>query len=250
MSGCLVVAAAAVVRAWTWLYTLPLDTAARHERRREIESDLWEFLSDRSRPGRAASRAVHVLLRAALGVPDDLLWTCEQWPDRPCQPRFSTAVRFLVPAILASGLVVSATGPALDAARVLTVNVASSGWAPVADNGHEAALAAVFAFTLTNAGDRPTGALEVNAVFYRSRSRQPGFGTAFSSAVGWRGLAPGATSRPLVLRGNVSDRFGVPLPRAGAGSPLDEARVRLFVKHEGRWTLLGDYPIDHRLIQP
>jgi hypothetical protein len=35
-------AACAAVRAWTWLYTLPLDAAAQRARGDEIDSDLWD----------------------------------------------------------------------------------------------------------------------------------------------------------------------------------------------------------------
>lgn len=73
MNGWLVRAACAAVRAWTALYTAGLSPLARQVRRDEIESDLWEWQHDAAqarRPGAAA----HVLLRLALGLPDDLMW--------------------------------------------------------------------------------------------------------------------------------------------------------------------------------
>ena len=61
-------AAAGVARWWTRLYTAGLPDDLRDARRAEVESDLWESVSDG-----APSR--HILARVALGVVDDLTWS-------------------------------------------------------------------------------------------------------------------------------------------------------------------------------
>src|SRR5215470_11640759 len=95
------------VRAWTWFYTLPLDAVEREDRRREIESDLWEFEDDqKGQPGLTA--ASHILVRALLGVPDDLLWACEHLTIRSFTVGMSTVLRLAVVAIGAATVVVSA----------------------------------------------------------------------------------------------------------------------------------------------
>ena len=67
-----------LVRAWTRLYTARMAPEARDARRNEIESDLWEFHEDARRRGASpAGIALHMLLRLALGAPDDLLWRAE-----------------------------------------------------------------------------------------------------------------------------------------------------------------------------
>lgn len=62
--------AAAVVRAWVWLYTAPVSLQKREARRREIASDLWE--EQQAAPAGPAS--VSLLRRWALGIPSDLSW--------------------------------------------------------------------------------------------------------------------------------------------------------------------------------
>jgi hypothetical protein len=61
-------AAAGVARWWTRFYTAGLPVDLRDARRAEVESDLWESVSDG-----APSR--HILARLALGVVDDLTWS-------------------------------------------------------------------------------------------------------------------------------------------------------------------------------
>ena len=61
-------AAAGVARWWTRIYTAGLPNDLREARRAEVESDLWESLSDG-----APSR--HILARLALGIADDLSWS-------------------------------------------------------------------------------------------------------------------------------------------------------------------------------
>jgi len=61
-------AAAGVARWWTRFYTAGLPVDLRDARRAEVESDLWESVSDG-----APSR--HILARLALGIGDDLTWS-------------------------------------------------------------------------------------------------------------------------------------------------------------------------------
>ena len=254
MNGWLLTLGVAVVRGWTRLYTLPLDPAAQDARRAEIESDLWEFQHDRSRHESSGHGAAHLLIRALLGMPDDLFWTCEQLPAHPCARRLWVAVRIAVVGVAASTLVVSARGPSVDLTHSLRVNVTSAGWLAVGSSRLDAKLVPALSFTLTNVSDRALGALQVNALFYRSGQKDSSWGTAFSSAVGSRGLAPEATSRSLVLQPQGGDRTAAAdvLRHRVVLQPsaFSQSRVKLFVKHEGHWTLLADYSIRNQLMRP
>jgi uncharacterized protein (TIGR03435 family) len=76
MGTCMRFAKACVI-VWTWLYTHGLSHEDRTRRRREIESDLWEYEADhREKP--PAVYAVHLLLRLVLGIPDDIAWRVKQ----------------------------------------------------------------------------------------------------------------------------------------------------------------------------
>jgi hypothetical protein len=78
--------AAALVRCWVWIYTAPLPPRIRHERRAEIESDLWE--ESRSGTDEGSPRlviALSIVSRWSCGVIADVTWMLEQgarvrWP--------------------------------------------------------------------------------------------------------------------------------------------------------------------------
>ena len=254
MNGWLLTLAIAAVRGWTWLYTLPLDLPVQEARRAEIASDLWECQHDGSRHGSGGPRAAHLLIRAWLGIPDDLCWGWEQLQVHPlCTRHLWMTVRIAVVGIAASTLAVSASGPVVNLTpHLLQVNVVSTGWMAVGSSRLDATLVPALSFTVTNMADRPLGALQVNALFYQSGHTYRSGGSAFLYAVGSRGLASGATSRSLLVRphGEAQATAADALrPRATLQpSALSPSRVKLFVKHDGRWTLLGDYAVQRRLL--
>ena len=235
-------AAAGLTRAWTWLYTLPLEPVDRDGRRREIASDLWECAAE---TGPTLTAAVQTLVRALLGVPDDLLWIAERLSARRHVLRPLAILRVAIGVVGAATVALAAGGPTLDPAQSLKVDVESAGW--VEDVKGSSAFAPAIAFTLTNIGGQGTSAVAVNAVFHRADDEDGmfGLGTAFAPAVGWRGLAAGTTGPRLLLRGMplyvvdalTARAVAVPLDR------LDEVHVRLFAHHRGRWTLLGDFRV-------
>ncbi len=69
----------ALVRAWTWCYTLGLSSDLRDARRGEIESDLWESRADFDSDGQLALQMVFRLLS---GLLSDVLWRCDQHSSR------------------------------------------------------------------------------------------------------------------------------------------------------------------------
>ena len=76
MSATLSVVAAALVRAWAWIYTSGTPGFVREGRRQEIESDLWE--QQRDLAGESDVRvAAHLVIRLLAGIADDLLWRLE-----------------------------------------------------------------------------------------------------------------------------------------------------------------------------
>ena len=252
MSGGLARAVGIGVRAWTAIYTLPLEPAARRARRGEIESSLWEFLHDDSQPADDFTAAVHILGGALLAMPDDVLWMCEQLPGHAYRPRLSSILRCAIVVVAVSSLALSASGPSLDVASAVKVNVVAAGWMVVEASAAEATLAPTIVFTVTNASARPTGALQVNARFSGAGARRIEMGTAFSALVGWRGLRPGASSAIAMVRGPGQLRVdATTLTRARRSSlGVDAVRVNLLVQHEGHWTRIGELPIPPRVIRP
>jgi hypothetical protein len=253
MNGWLVSAACAGVRAWTAIYTLPLEQAARRARRAEIDSGLWEFVHDDSQPADGFATAVHILVGALLAVPDDVLWICDHFPRHVRRPDLSLVLRCAIVLVAASSLALSASGPSLDVASAVKVNVVSAGWMVASTSGTETTLVPAIAFCVTNVGDRPTGALQVNAVFSTAGAKPAGMGTAFSPIVGWRGLTPGATSGVVIVRGQrplLVDPTTLIPPARRSSLGVDASHVNLLVQHEGHWTRIADFPIPPRVMQP
>jgi len=79
MSSLFVRLAVNCVRVWTLIYTWRMPPTLREDRRAEIESDLWECQRDAAE-GHAIDLALHILLRLAIGMPDDLGWRLERAP--------------------------------------------------------------------------------------------------------------------------------------------------------------------------
>src|SRR5688572_30487241 len=67
-----------LVRLWTRAYTLGMPADVRGARLNDIECDLWECQHDTDRP----ARAIEILARLLLGMPDDLLWRLEYATDQ------------------------------------------------------------------------------------------------------------------------------------------------------------------------
>ena len=100
--------AAAIVRAWTRVYTSGLPAELREARREEIESDLWEDVHDQERS--SGLLAVQMIARMLIGMPDDVGWRSEQG-DRRVSRRVSVALALGVVAVLALWLVTETAKP-------------------------------------------------------------------------------------------------------------------------------------------
>ena len=102
-----------LARAWTHLYTWRAPSGNAGERRREIESDLWELANDAD-AGSDCAKAAHVIVRLVTGIADDLAWRQElQAADQQFRVRRAMSVMaamlvvaslWIVPALFARGL--------------------------------------------------------------------------------------------------------------------------------------------------
>lgn len=68
-----------VVRFWVRLYTLGLESGVRHDRRAEIDSDLWEHRNYAAAEAEgSAATSISILGRWAAGIPADVSWWASQ----------------------------------------------------------------------------------------------------------------------------------------------------------------------------
>jgi uncharacterized protein (TIGR03435 family) len=109
-----------LVRVWTRAYTLGMPAGVRDARLSDIECDLWECQHDTDRP----ARAIEIVARLLLGMPDDVLWRLEYAADEDAAmmapPRRTIAASaftcsFALHVIALVGAVWIASRPAVDA---------------------------------------------------------------------------------------------------------------------------------------
>jgi hypothetical protein len=138
----------------------------------------------------------------------------------------------------------SACSPGVSTATGLQVDSASTGWLDVSTGGRDKVVPAL-SLRLKNVSNRRLRVLLINAHFHSADDVEE-WGTGFLTAAGSEGLAPGATTGTLVLKGE----YGY--TGAGVQRMIDkfvDTKVDLFVKYEAeRWTSVGEYPIPRQFI--
>lgn len=72
-----------VVSAWIRIYTLGLDAGNRHDRRAELESDLWEHRNSAAAEGMGSMAvSLSIVGRWLAGIPADLSWRASRRSNR------------------------------------------------------------------------------------------------------------------------------------------------------------------------
>jgi hypothetical protein len=105
------------------------------------------------------------------------------------------------------------------------------------------------AFKLQNISSEEIARVQVNAIFHRVNETEP-WGEHYAPAVGSEGLAANATTKEIVLRGNL----GYTSPDQSRAEILADRRfvdvkVEIFGKHGSRtWVKMGEFPIERKLL--
>jgi hypothetical protein len=146
-------------------------------------------------------------------------------------------------------LICGGCGSNVDLTKGLTVNVVNSGWYDVGIVNGQNKLVPSITVTVTNVSDQKLPVLQINALFRRV-SEPDEWGSAFFTVAGSEGLAPGATSAPLVIKSNLG-YTGADQSRQEMlhNAHFVDAKVELFGKYgSAQLVKLGDYPITRELI--
>ena len=137
-----------------------------------------------------------------------------------------------------------ACSPGISLATGLQVDSASTGWLDVTAGGRDKVVPAL-SLKLKNVSNQRLRVLLVNAHFHSADDVEE-WGTGFLTAAGSEGLAPGATTGTIVLKGE----YGY--TGAGVQRMIDkfvETKVDLFVKYGAeRWTPVGEYTVPRQLM--
>ena len=102
--------------------------------------------------------------------------------------------------------------------------------------------------TLRNVSDAPVANVQLNAVIRRAGETEE-WGGAFTKVIGTDGIAPGAATKPVVLRSNLGYTGIEPRAQMLKNSQFVDANVQVFAKHGGdQWMKLGEWPIARDLL--
>ncbi len=102
--------------------------------------------------------------------------------------------------------------------------------------------------TLKNMSGDHVANVQLNAVIRRVGESDE-WGGAYQKVIGTEGIAPGASTKPIVLRSNLGYTGIEPRVQMLKNSQFVDAQVQLFAKHGGnQWTKLGEWQIARELL--
>jgi hypothetical protein len=140
-------------------------------------------------------------------------------------------------------------GPTVDLTRGLEIEVVSTGWFDAGIVNGQNKLVPTASFKLKNISDQKLVTLQINALFRRVGENDE-WGSAFLTAVGSDGLAPGAATAVLTAKSQLgytgSDQTRAEMMQ---NTHFVDAKVELFAKYAAtQWVKVGEYPIVRELL--
>ena len=135
-------------------------------------------------------------------------------------------------------------------ATALQVVDVSTGWFDAGIVGGQNKLVPSVTFKLKNISDSRVTTLQANILFHRINSAEE-WGSGFLRVAGSEGLAPNATTDPLVVKSDLGYTGTEARADMLKNSHFVDAKVRILAKSGSNyWHPLGEYPIERRLIVP
>lgn len=102
--------------------------------------------------------------------------------------------------------------------------------------------------SLKNVSAEPVANVQLNAVIRRAGETEE-WGGAFTKVIGTEGIAPGARTKPIILRSNLGYTGIEPRAQMLKNRQFVDASVQVFAKHGGdQWVKLGEWPIARDLL--
>jgi hypothetical protein len=157
-------------------------------------------------------------------------------------------------ALAALLLPVAACTPPVDVTRDLAIVDVTTGWYDagiVKDaEGEKNKLVPAISFRLKNTTpDKTISSVQINAVYRPVNEKDTEWGTTWVKGIGSEGLAPGALTAPLVLRGDRGYLGLQPRLQMLQNRDFGDVTVNLMAKYGAQqWTRIGAYPIARQLL--
>ena len=159
-------------------------------------------------------------------------------------------MRALARSVLLLSLVASACGPTVDLTKALQIDVVDTGWFDAGIVNGQNKLVPTARITVKNNSDQTLALLQINALFRRVSDTEE-WGSAFITAAGSSGLAPGASVGPLLLKSQ-NGYTGTDQTRRDMlqNTQFIDAKVQLFAKYGSvQWVRMGEHPIKRELLE-
>ena len=143
---------------------------------------------------------------------------------------------------------VSGCGPSVDLLTGLRLDEVTTGWLDAGSSNGRHKLVPAVSLALKNQSSAPLPLLQVNAVF-RRKGESGEWGTRFAPATGTSGLAPGASTRTLLLASDLGYTGTDPREALLHHALFVDADVDVFAKYNStQWVRVGRFPIERRLL--
>ena len=136
-----------------------------------------------------------------------------------------------------------------DITKLLAVTDVKTGWFDAGVENGMNKLVPTLTLTLKNVSQQKVALVQLNAVIRRVGEQEEWGGAYTRQAIGGEGLAPGASTPPIVLRSNLGYTGTEPRNVMLKNSRFVDAHIQLFAKYGGaNWAKLGAYPISRDLL--
>jgi hypothetical protein len=141
-----------------------------------------------------------------------------------------------------------ACGPKIDLKSSLQVQGVSTGWTDLGVVNGQNKLVPSIMFSFKNVGSQSITTLQANVIFRRVGEGEE-WGSGFLRVTGSEGLAAGATSQSLSVKSQLGYTGTEPRLQMLANKQFVDARAQVFAKYGStQWTLIGEFPVERRLI--
>jgi len=151
--------------------------------------------------------------------------------------------------VLILGLVPAACGRGADLATAAKISDVTTGWydAGVTEGGKNKLVPSI-SFRIRNAANDTLGSTQLNLIFKRVTDTEE-WTTSFVRGIGTDGLAPGATTQPIVVRAQQGYTGTQARLTMLQNAQFIDFKVEIFGKHaSATWVKLGEYKIERQLL--
>ena len=141
-------------------------------------------------------------------------------------------------------------GPTIDLSQGLEVLDVSSGWrhAGVVDGKNK--IVPSLLLTLRNVSEESLVALQLNVLFRRVTELDTEWGSSFMTASPPGGLPAGAETEEIVAISDLGYTGTEPRAQILENRLFIDTTARVFAKYSSQaWTLIGEFPVERRLIE-